>query len=69
MDKQTAGTALREARIKAGLTQKEVGIACGCTEKYSQRLVSLWENDYQPIARNKVVTLSKLLNIPIENLI
>lgn len=69
MDKQSVGMTLKSARIKAGLTQQEVGIACGCSEKYSQRLVSFWENDYRPIPRDKISAISKLLNIPIENLL
>ena len=64
MDKENIGSKIREARIKAGLTQRELGIACGCNEKYSQQLVWLWENERQPIPRKKMIVIAQLLDIP-----
>lgn len=66
---KTIGDTLRTARLSAGLTQHEVGIACGCNEKYAQSIVARWENGNRPVPKNKMVTVSKLLNIPVENLL
>ena len=66
---KTIGDTLRTARLNAGLTQHEVGLACGYNEKYAQSTVARWENGYRPVPKNKMVTVSKLLNIPIENLL
>lgn len=68
-DKQDIAKTVKSARFKAGLTQREVGLACGYTEELAQKRVSKWESGVEPVPQNSLKTLSKLLNIPIENLL
>lgn len=68
-DRQDIAQTVKSARFKAGLTQREVGLACGYTEALAQKRVSKWEQGLEPVPKNNLTTLSKLLNIPIENLL
>ena len=63
------GEYIKECRIKAGLTQKQLGMLCGYEEASADRVVQLWEHDKQPVPLNKLRILAKTLNIPIESLI
>lgn len=60
---------IREARLKAGLSQKELGTACGCSDRNAQSTVARWESGNRPIPKNKMLTVSRLLNIPLESLL
>lgn len=60
------GEELRKARIKAGLTQKKLGLLIGYEEKSAERVVQLWEHDKQPIPIKYWKQLSKILRIPLE---
>lgn len=47
------GTMIRELRKTAGLTQKELGIACGVDEDNASRKVRAWERgEYLPTLRH-----------------
>ena len=58
----TRADILRAARIKAGLTQKELGEQCGYGSN-AARIVSKWETDYRPIPKSKIILVGKILNI------
>ena len=63
------GEYIRDCRIAAGLTQKQLGEMCGYSEASADRVVQLWEHDKQPVPLDKIRILAKSLKIPIESLI
>lgn len=58
----TRAEILRAARLKAGLTQKQVGEKCGYTHT-AQRVVYRWESGIKPVPRSKIIKLAAILNI------
>ena len=60
---------LKDARKKLGLTQRELGVKLGYNTPTAQIMVSMWESGKTSVPRDKIIEVSKLLNIPIENLI
>lgn len=53
------GEILRAARLRAGLTQEQIGIATGC--KSRDRIVRMWENDKKGLGGHST-KLSKVLD-------
>lgn len=60
---------IKQARKEAGLTQKQVGLACGYDEKSAEVCVRKWELGRSPIPNTRIRTLSQVLNIPLDQLI
>lgn len=60
---------IKQARKEAGLTQKQVGVACGYEEKSAERTARHWESGTKPVPLDKLRTLSQVLNIPLDQLI
>lgn len=60
---------LRLARKAAGLTQRQVGEACGYTGNSAERTVQHWESgrSYPPL--EKIRALARALRVPLETLI
>ena len=63
------GSYIKECRIKAGLTQQQLGELCGYTGRSAANTVQKWEYDQNPVPLEKMRILAKTLNIPIESLI
>lgn len=63
------GEYIKASRLKAGYTQKQLGLLCGYDEGSADRVVQLWEHDKQPVPLNKLRSLAKALKIPLESLI
>jgi transcriptional regulator with XRE-family HTH domain len=63
------GNIIKQARIKAGLTQKQLGLAVGFSEAAAERMVQHWEHDRRDPPLELIRPLAKALGIPIENLI
>ena len=60
---------IRTARLAAGLTQKQLGEACGYKGDPAQVYVAMWENGTRPIPRNKLRAVAKALNVPVDELL
>ena len=60
---------IKQARKAAGMTQKQVGLACGYDEKSAEVSVRRWELGTRPVPIDKLRTLSQVLNIPLDQLI
>ena len=63
------GEMLKEQRKRAGLTQQQVGEACGYEGISAQRTVGYWESgrSYPPL--DKLRVLAKALGVTLESLI
>lgn len=63
------GEMLKELRKTAGLTQRQLGEACGYTGDSAERTVRHWENNrsYPPV--DKVRALAAALHVSIDTLI
>lgn len=60
---------LKEARKAAGYTQKSFGILCGYSQVSAERTVQRWESGAVYVPIEKLRTVSKLLKLPLEDLI
>ncbi len=63
------GDMIREARKRVGLTQRQLGEACGYEGKSAERVVQKWEKDEQPVPIVRLRRLAAALNIPLDSLI
>lgn len=68
-DSMTIPEKIKQARKEAGLTQKQVGLACGYEESVADWYVRRWELGSRRIPPDKLRTLSQVLNIPLDQLI
>ena len=68
-DGMTIPERIRQARKDAGMTQKQVGLACGYEEKSAESFARQWELGIRPIPLDKLRTLSQVLGIPLDQLI
>ncbi|MGN1019881.1 MAG: helix-turn-helix domain-containing protein [Aristaeellaceae bacterium] len=68
-DAMTIPEKIKQARKAAGLTQKQVGLACGYDDKNAERSARHWESGTRPVPIDKLRTLSQVLNIPLDQLI
>lgn len=60
---------IKKARQEAGMTQKQVGLACGYDEKSAESFARQWERGTRPVPIDKLRALSQVLNIPLDQLI
>lgn len=63
------GELIAQARKKAGLTQKQLGILIGYDAGAAERAVQYFEANKREVPLSKIRALSKALNIPLESLI
>ena len=67
--KPMLGETIKRARIKAGLSQKKLGMLCGYPEASAERSVQHWEHDRRDPPLEKLRMLCKALGISLEQLI
>lgn len=60
---------IREARERLGLSQRELGELCGYEGLSAQVQVAIWERGTRQVPRAKLLTVSQVLDIPLEQLI
>ncbi len=65
----TTGEKIRALREKAGLTQQQLGIACGLTVNSAQPNVAGWEQGVRPIPRKRIKVAAEALQVEISELI
>ena len=68
-DRMTIPEKIKKARQDAGMTQKQVGLACGYDEKSAESFARQWERGTRPVPIDKLRALSQVLNIPLDQLI
>ena len=68
-DSMTIPEKIKKVRQEAGMTQKQVGLACGYEEKSAERTARHWESGTKPVPIEKLRALSQVLNIPLDQLI
>lgn len=59
----TTGEMLKQARERAGLTQKALGIALGYCEQNAQSMVTRWETDTKPLPRKHIKTICEMFDL------
>ena len=62
------GEIIKEARIKKGLTQDELGTICGF-EKNPGLNIRHWESDRNPVPVDRLRRLAAALDLPLDDLI
>ena len=65
----TLGEKIKTARKTAGLTQKQLGLACGYVESSAERIVQHWEHDSCAPPLDKIRPLATALKVSIDYLI
>ena len=60
---------IRLGREQIGLSQRELGIKLGYSAEHAQRYISNWESGKRPVPLDKLRSLAKALNIPLDFLI
>ena len=68
-DSMTIPEKIKKARQEAGMTQKQVGLALGYSDKIADKYVRRWELGDRPVPNEKLRALSQVLNIPLDQLI
>ena len=63
------GDYIRECRIAAGLTQKQLGEACGYEGRSAATTIQNWEADKQPVPLDRLRRLAAALNVSLDSLI
>lgn len=63
------GKYIRECRIAAGLTQRQLGEACGYEGRSAETTVQNWEKDKQPVPLDRLRRLAVALGVPLDSLI
>ncbi len=63
------GDRLRYYRKNAGYTQKALGLALGYSEVSAIRVVQLWESNRRPIPVKYWRDISRILSMPMDELI
>lgn len=63
------GKYIRECRISAGLTQRQLGEACGYEGRSAETTVQNWEKDKQPVPLDRLRRLAVALGVPLDSLI
>lgn len=63
------GEKIREARKAKRLTQRALGELLGYTGRGGESTIQNWEYGKQPVPQNKLKLLSKILEIPLEELL
>ena len=65
----TYGDKIKSARKAAGLTQKQLGLACGYIESSAERIVQKWEHSSCVPPLDKIRPLATALKVSIDYLI
>jgi transcriptional regulator with XRE-family HTH domain len=65
----TYGELIKELRISAGKTQKQLGVECGFPASSADVTVRRWEEGKLFPKITKLRTLAAALNVPLENLL
>ena len=65
----TTGEKIRALRERAGLTQQQLGIACGLTINSAQPNVAGWEQGERPIPRKRLKAAAEALQVEISELV
>ena len=65
----TLGEKIKTARIAAGLTQKQLGLACGLVGRSGEVTVQHWEHDRREPALCEIRPLATALKVSIDYLI
>ena len=60
---------IKSARLQAGLTQQQLGEAAGYVGETAQVTVRRWESGRLDVPVRKLRAVSKLLKLPLEDLI
>ena len=60
---------IKEARNEKGLSQQKLGELAGYKGLTAQVMVCLWEKGVRKVPRNKIMIVSKVLDIPADKLI
>lgn len=63
------GDYIRECRIAAGLTQKQLGEACGYTGESASATIRKWETEKNPVPLDRLRRLAAALNVSLDSLI
>ena len=65
----TLGEKISTARKQVGLTQKQLGLACGFNEAAAERMVQHWEHDRREPDLHKIRPLAEALKVPLDYII
>lgn len=60
---------VRMYRKAAGLTQRQLGLACGYSEASAERVTRAWELATQPVPTEKLKPLANALHITLDALL
>lgn len=60
---------IKEARIKADMSQRELGELLGYEGANAQRTVTRWEHNERPVPLDKIRLLAKVLDLTLDDLI
>ena len=63
------GYKLRTMRLAVGLTQKQVGLACGFAEKTACTIVRHWEHGKQLPGIDRLRALAAALQVPVSQVL
>lgn len=63
------GDYIRECRIAAGLTQKQLGEACGYEGRSAITVIQKWETEQNPVPLDRLRRLAAALNVSLDSLI
>lgn len=63
------GDYIRECRIAAGLTQQQLGEACGYEGRSAAMTVQKWEHEKNPVPLDRLRRLAVALNVSLDSLI
>lgn len=63
------GEVIRQKRQMKGFTQKRFGEMLGYKDELAQVVVARWEAGTRPVPKDKLKTVAKLLEIPLEDLL
>ena len=65
----TYGELLKDLRISAGLTQKQLGLACGYPQSTAENTVQYWEAGTRLPPVMKLRILAEALNVPVDKVV
>lgn len=63
------GDYIRDCRIAAGMTQQQLGEACGYTGESAGATVRKWETEKNPVPLDRLRRLAAALNVSIDSLV
>lgn len=65
----TIGEKIRAARVAAGLTQKQLGLAVGFSENSAERMIQKWEYGKQAPSLQYIRPLANALKVSLDYLV